>query len=120
MPLATRFLRGPLRPQKFRRPGPPLPSPTFVPSYFIIGITRDETGAIQGNAFCKLYRTSDDAVLATTFSDAGTGQYFFALDNVTQSYVVSQWGNAGQALYGSAVYGGASIVGVTDNSLVAV
>ena len=123
MPPATEFLRGPLRPQEFRQPGPPLPSPTFVPSYFIIGITWDETGAILGGVQVKLFRTADDVLLQTAYSDAGTGQYAFALDNLTQCYVAAFSGDFGRALFGVRVYGlsdSGQVAGITNNNLVAV
>ena len=55
----------------------------------ISGVTRDGTGAPIPSCVVKLFRTSDDTLVATTSSD-GLGAYSFALlDNVGTYYVTA-------------------------------
>lgn len=52
-----------------------LPLPAY--NFRVIGITKDSAGAVLGSCTVKLFRTSDDALMGTTTSDATTGAYEF-------------------------------------------
>ena len=77
--------------------------------YAITGITKDSTGVAVGGCTVKLYKTSSDAVVDTTLSDAN-GNYSFpiAMGGNETFYVVSYKA------------GSPDIAGTTVNTLVGV
>lgn len=68
-------------------PSPFQASPKTNTVYHLTGVTKSSTGAALGSVTVKLYRTSDDALIATTTSD-GSGNYSFTLSNTTTQYYV--------------------------------
>jgi hypothetical protein len=53
-------------------------SPSFGSSgVTVTGVTKNSTGAIIGAAVVQLFRTTDDAIIGETTSDAATGVYTF-------------------------------------------
>lgn len=58
--------------------------------YRIRGYTLDSNGAILGNVTLNLFRTSDNAWIATTTSDPASGAYDFGVtDNTTAYFIVA-------------------------------
>ncbi len=83
-------------------------SPTPFPfNASITGISRDSTGAPLGDCVTKLFRTWDDAIIASTVSD-GSGNYTFYPPSSGPYYVV--WYKAGSP----------DVAGTSVNTLVAV
>lgn len=57
--------------------------------FHIAGVTKSSTGTALASCTVKLYRTSDDVLIATTTSD-GSGNYSFPIGNTsTQFYLVA-------------------------------
>lgn len=63
-------------------------TPTKIVPHYITGVTKDSAGAVLGSCTVRLFRTSDDALIATTTSDASTGAYSFTVgDTLTQYWI---------------------------------
>ncbi len=69
-----------------RRPAPFRLRPNFK----ISGVTRDGTGAALASCLVKLFRSSDDTLLATTTSDAN-GAYLFKMTDSLGVYYVTAY-----------------------------
>ncbi len=92
---------------KMRRPGPKSLTPQTTPNQLVIsGVTKDSTGAALAGVTVKLYRTSDDALMATTTSD-GSGNYSFANVGLGEAYYVTAY-----------KAGSPDVAGTTVNTLV--
>lgn len=76
--------------------------------YVISGVTKDRAGLVLPACTVKLFRTSDDALTATTLSDASTGAFSFGGLNTVAYYVVAYKA------------GSPDVAGTTVNTLVGV
>ena len=74
-------------------------------SKHIRGVTRDSGGAALASCTVKLFRTSDDFLIATTTSD-GSGNYDFPVQNDNATYYVVAYKS-----------GAPDVSGTTTNSL---
>jgi len=82
--------------------------PLNAPTKTLAGVTRDSAGAVLGSCTVKLFRQSDDLMVATVTSDAVTGAYSFVRggDDIFVYYVLAYAPGSPQKH------------GVTDRSLV--